>query len=86
MSSKTVKKKIHDSTKDQISKKRPINIKELTVPFSELLDHVKPLYIYNGNEEIPFKKRHPEYQTIFQYEFGGDLRKFFEKINYFYNL
>jgi len=78
MSSKTVKKKIQVSTKDLISKKRPINIKEITIPFSEFLGHVKHSYIYHGNDKLPFKKRHPEYQTIFRNEFSGELRKFFK--------
>jgi len=77
MSSKTVKKKIQVSTKVQISKKRPINIKKLAIPFSEFIGHVKPLYIYSGEEKVLFNNRHPEYQIIFKNEFSGELRKFF---------
>ena len=71
MSSKTIKKKIQDISKDQFSKKRPINIKEITIPFSEFIDHNGPLDIYSGKEKIPFTRRHPEYQAIFRNEFNG---------------
>jgi len=77
MSSKISKKKVQEITNDQLSKKRPVNIKEITVPFSDLLDNERPLDIYSGKEKIPFNKRHPEYQAIFRYEFAGELRKFF---------
>ena len=79
MSSKTIKNKIQDITKEQVSKKRPINIKEIATPFSNLLENVKQSDIYSGNEKTPFSKRHLEYQTIFRYEFAGELRKFFRK-------
>lgn len=69
MSSKTIKKKIPDITKDQLSKKRPINLKEITISYSKFFDHVNPSYIYSGSEKIPFCERHPEYQNILLNEF-----------------
>jgi hypothetical protein len=69
MSSKSRKDTIQDVTKQQLSKNRPFNIKEITIPFSSLLDHVNPSDIYNGEEKIPFKKQHPEYQKILLNEF-----------------
>lgn len=76
MSSKTIKRKIQEITKD-LSENRPINIKEITIPFSEFLDHNSPSDIYSGKDKIPFSKHHSEYQTIFRNEFTGELRNFF---------
>ena len=76
MSSKISKEKVQLLSKDHLSKIRPLNIKEITIPFSKLIA-VNSIYIYNGKEKIPFKKRHPEYQAIFRNEFSGELRKFF---------
>ena len=39
------------------------------IPFSKADEFFNSEYIYNGNEEIPFKERHPEYQKLFIYEF-----------------
>ena len=69
MSSKTRKETIQNMTKEQLSKNRPIKIKEITIPFSILLDHINPSDIYNGEEKIPFNKQHPEYQKILLNEF-----------------
>ena len=76
MSSKTSKDKFQVASKDQLSKNRPINIKEITIPFTKLID-VNPLYIYSGKEKIPFNKRHPEYQAIFLNEFAGEFNLHF---------
>ena len=69
MSSKTSKEKFQEISKVRLSKNRPINIKEITIPFSSLLDHINSSDIYNGEAKIPFCKRHPEYQTILLNEF-----------------
>lgn len=39
------------------------------IPFSNISVTVHSEYIYTGNEEIPFKERHPVYQELFIYEF-----------------
>ncbi|MFX0021962.1 MAG: hypothetical protein ACFE9S_06520 [Candidatus Hermodarchaeota archaeon] len=39
------------------------------IPFSNISETAKSEYIYTGNEEIPFKERHPIYQELFIYEF-----------------
>ena len=69
MSSRSSKDTIQDITKEQLSKKRPINIKEITIPFSNFLNHVNPSDFYDGKEKIPFNQRHPEYQNILLDEF-----------------
>jgi len=69
MSSKIIRKKIQVISKDQFSKKRPINVKEITISFSKFFDHIDPSYIYSGSEKIPFCERHPKYQNILLNEF-----------------
>ena len=39
------------------------------VSFTNVVESNNNQYIYMGNEKIPFKERHPEYQNIFFYEF-----------------
>ena len=39
------------------------------IPFSSINEPSSSKYIYFGNEKIPFKERHPEYQKLFIYEF-----------------
>lgn len=43
------------------------DISGAVMPFSDVKKFEE--YIYNGDEEIPFKERHPEYQQIFKEEF-----------------
>lgn len=69
MSSKIIKKKIQDISKDQFSKRRPINVKEITISFSKFFDHINPSDVYSGSEKILFCDCHPEYQNILLNEF-----------------
>jgi hypothetical protein len=39
------------------------------VPFSKLPESKKLVYIYTGQEDIPFKERYPVYQELFLFEF-----------------
>lgn len=80
MSSKSHKDKIQHISKNYLSKISPIDIKKLTLPFSEFIKHATPQDIYNGKEKVPFNKHHPEYQAIFRNEFSDELRKFFKNI------
>jgi hypothetical protein len=74
MSSKTIKKKIQDISKEQFAKNRPINVKEIAISFSKFFDQSNSSYIYSGGEKIPFCKRHAEYKNILLNEFVEELR------------
>ena len=39
------------------------------VPFSMLVDKTRDPDIYNGKENIPFKKRHPIFKALMRIEF-----------------
>ncbi len=45
------------------------DISAAVIPFSNVGTNEKCHYIYDGHEKIPFTKRHPTYQKIFNYEF-----------------
>ncbi len=45
------------------------DISRLLTPFANIGEIEKPLFLYEGTEEIPFSERHPEYQKIFINEF-----------------
>jgi len=45
------------------------DISGAVMPFSDVKKFEAPQYIYNGDEEIPFNERDPEYQRIFKEEF-----------------
>ena len=70
MSSKTQEKKLQDF---KIPPAERFDIKDCIIPFS--LFYPKPIYIYSGEEKIPFKDRLPEYRAILLQEFEGFLRK-----------
>lgn len=57
--------KIFEPTDQQII----LEVSKAFMPFSNIDESTKTEYIYIGNEEIPFKERHPEYQRIFIKEF-----------------
>ncbi len=46
-----------------------LDYSKVFIPFSENFVFTKTEYIYFGNENIPFKERHLEYQKLFMYEF-----------------
>ncbi|MFX0082870.1 MAG: hypothetical protein ACFE94_14055 [Candidatus Hodarchaeota archaeon] len=45
------------------------DISGAVMPFSDTNKFEESKYIYEGDEEIPFNERHPEYQRIFKEEF-----------------
>ena len=49
---------------------REINISQLIIPFSKAFESNKPMDIYSGNENIPFKEKEPEFQMILRQEFS----------------
>lgn len=69
MSSQTVEKKepifpIYDRYIED-----SINFDDIIIPFSDFVIPKNPSYIYNGDEDINFKERHPIYQKLFLDEF-----------------
>jgi len=50
------------------------DVKTVIFPFS-LLPGKRELYIYTGEEKIPFRERHPVYQELFLSEFKIYLNK-----------
>ena len=46
-----------------------INFTRIIIPFSKFGLSKDSEYIYEGNENITFKKRHPAYKSIFLDEF-----------------
>jgi len=73
MSSKLLNKKFEDIVEEEPVKK-PFDLKEFVIPFSEFGKSVK--YIYFGFEKIPFKERHPVYQRILMNEFARTIKQF----------
>jgi len=69
MSSQTVEKKgpifpIYDTYIED-----SINFDDIIIPFSDFVIPKNLSYIYNGDEDINFKERHPVYQKLFLDEF-----------------
>ena len=46
-----------------------INFDDIIIPFSDFGIPKNPSYIYNGDEDINFKERHPIYKKLFLDEF-----------------
>lgn len=51
-------------------------LSEIIIPFSEFLERKRSLYIYSGNESIPFNQRHPIYKSLMKIEFENVIRDF----------
>lgn len=69
MSSQTIKKKeqvfpVYDTLLED-----SINFDEITIPFSDIGESKSPSYIYEGDEDINFKRRHPVYRKLLLNEF-----------------
>lgn len=61
--------KIYQKSINQFEENLFPDISGAVMPFSDVNKFEAPQYIYNGDEEIPFNERHPEYQQIFKEEF-----------------
>ena len=73
MSSKTLEKKSEDVIETEIISE-PVSLKKFIIPFSEFGKSER--YIYFGSERIPFREKHPMYQTILKNEFADLINKF----------
>ena len=69
MSSQTVKKKAQIFLIYDTDLENSINYDKIIIPFSELGKSESSSYIYDGNEELTFKERHPAYQKLLLDEF-----------------
>jgi hypothetical protein len=74
MSSQTVEKKeqvflIYDTNIED-----SINFDDIIIPFSDFGISNDSSYIYNGDEDIIFKERHPVYQKLLSNEFTDGLK------------
>ncbi|MFX1417458.1 MAG: hypothetical protein ACFE9N_00915 [Promethearchaeota archaeon] len=70
MSSKSVGK-THKTTTPHLVPEEPIKYSNIVIPFSEFGNKKRNSDIYVEEEKIPFRKRHPTYQTIFKNEFSN---------------
>ncbi|MFX1532252.1 MAG: hypothetical protein ACFFBC_14140 [Promethearchaeota archaeon] len=61
--------KIYQETIDQFEENFYPDISGAVLHLSDINKNEESDYIYNGDEEIPFNERHPEYQRIFKEEF-----------------
>ncbi|MBA7519543.1 hypothetical protein ES705_11622 [subsurface metagenome] len=69
MSSQIVEKKVLIFPSDNTDKEDSINFNEIIIPFSNFGSSQSLAYIYNGNENIKFNKRHPVYRRLLLNEF-----------------
>ena len=46
------------------------HLSDFTISFNELFNHIKAIYIYSGNENIPFRERDEEFQKLLLSEFN----------------
>ena len=69
MSSQTVEKKVHIFPCDDTDKEDSINFYEIIIPFSKFGNSQSLEYIYDGNENLEFKERHPTYRKLLLNEF-----------------
>jgi len=76
MSSKSVKRKHEEVRKYEVTVEDHFDLRRAVISFSKLSEYSAPEYIYTGQEKIPFKKRHPEYQSILRHEFASSIKKF----------
>ena len=69
MSSRTVEKKEQTFPIYDTYIENSINFDDIIIPFSDLGESKRPSYIYEGDENISFKKRHPVYRKLLVDEF-----------------
>lgn len=61
MSSKTLDKKYDVTTSEELVEEIPVDFTKIITPFHKFGRIKNPSYIYDGEEKIPFKERHPFY-------------------------
>ena len=75
MSSKPIKRKHEEVRKFEVTVEDHFDLRRAVISFSRLPEYSAPEYIYTGQEKIPFKERHPEYQSILRNEFAFSIKK-----------
>ena len=63
-----------ETNKHDYVTEEPLDLKRLVIAFSEFCSSNKSNNIYSGNENIPFRERHPIYKTIFNKKFNKNKR------------
>ncbi|MFW9938112.1 MAG: hypothetical protein ACFFD5_10720 [Candidatus Thorarchaeota archaeon] len=53
-----------------------INTSNVIIPFSKFFNKETRNDIYDGNEKIPFNKKHPIFKALMRIEFEDAMRKF----------
>jgi hypothetical protein len=73
MSSHTIEEKIiiFPCMDTETTKEDSINFYEIIIPFSKFGVSQSIEYIYDGNENLEFSKRHPIYRRLLLNEFKG---------------
>lgn len=69
MSSRAIDKEHHENT---YPIGNPFQVKSILVPFSSFFI-IQESFIYTGEENIPFQKRHPLYKSIMLNEFSEEV-------------
>jgi len=75
MSSKSAKRKHEELRKFEVAVEEHFDLRRAVISFSKLSENSTSEYIYTGQEKIPFKKRHPKYQSILRNEFASSIKK-----------
>ncbi len=73
MSSQTAEKKIQIFPIFRTDIEDSINFDDIIIPFSSFGKSKSPSYIYNGDEDINFNKKHPVYQKLLLNEFAEEI-------------
>ena len=74
MSSNSIRKTNNELGESKVNDKLPINFHRAVVTFSQFVGVSITKFIYTGEEKMPFHKRHPKYQIIFQSEFADEIK------------
>ncbi|MFX1357191.1 MAG: hypothetical protein ACFFA8_07875 [Promethearchaeota archaeon] len=53
-----------------------LNKSNVIIPFSEFFNKETRKDIYDGNEKLPFNKKHPIFKALMRIEFEDAMRKF----------
>ncbi len=66
------------SGKSNPSKKNEYDISEAIITYSHIYKKSINNDIYSGNEQIPFRNRHPIFKSLLRIEFEDAIRKYLE--------
>jgi len=55
------------------------NKSKIIIPFSEFFNKETAKDIYDGNEKLPFNKKHPIFKSLMKVEFEDAMRDYWSK-------